>query len=134
MKNILTYIFMVLSIHTYAQADLPPFNAPLGFKHQDNTATPSNWDDYIYNNGDYALQFWYATDIDMYLNAGDGTFTTKTKDGLIVNTGYIKSEKLYVYNVEDLNFSYHLSSKKNDKKFSDLSIWLLAQVRSINRK
>jgi hypothetical protein len=69
----------------------------------------------------------------MYLDAGNGTFTTKTKDGLIVNTGKIRSQKLYVYNVEDGNFSYYLSSKKNDKKFSDLSVWLLAEVRRKNR-
>jgi hypothetical protein len=131
MKYSILFIFFLFTIIAKAQSELPPFNPPHGFIHQNNYATPSEWDNYIYYQGDITLQFWYAGIID-YVEAQDGTYTTKTRDNLIVNTGYSRSTKLYVYNVEDGQFSYHLYSKKNGKKFSDLSKWLLAEVRKRN--
>lgn len=133
MKYIIFYI-LFFSVIAKAQSKLPPFNPPLGFIHHNNYATPSEWDNYIYSQGDFTLHFWYALGMEAYVDAQDGTYTTKTKDNLIVNTGYISSSKIYVYNVEDAEFSYCLSSKNNGKKFSDLSKWLLAEVRKRNKK
>ena len=132
MKYSISIIFLSISFFAKAQSDLPPFNPPSGFMHQNNFATPSEWDNYFYYKGNFELQFWYSGDID-YLEAKDGTYTTKTRDNLIVNTGYDRSLKLYVYNVDDGQFSYHLKSKNNGKEFSDLSKWLLAEVRKRNK-
>ena len=129
MKYIITILFCAVFTYINAQIKLPVnFYLVKG-------QSPVGRDDY-YTDGQYRLNIGTPfqggePDIEerkRLLSIAFGFNFNITKDGILYGTGVNNSNFKYV--VIANGFSFVLTSKNNNKGFSNYSIWLLSEIRN----